>query len=276
MLNSSIPETYNNLRGLRFVNISFNQFEGPIPNLKAFHEASFDALRNNKGLCRNAIRLMAFVPSFLANHGHRERTKVIILVMLPLFGDLLLLFLLVGSFFTFYKRTQTKGSEPREEQQGYIFTVLGFSGRVLHDNIIEATKDFSSDYCIGSGRYGSVYKAALTTAQVVAVKKLHRSKDNILINNLKAFESEIITLLEIRHRKIKKRLNVVKGLANALYYMHHGHSQPIVHRDISNNNVLLDLDYEAHASDFGSTRILKPDSVKILIEKMRENKMLEV
>ncbi|MFQ6646593.1 hypothetical protein Gotur_019841 [Gossypium turneri] len=86
--------------------------------------------------------------------------------------------------------------------QGYIFTVLGFSGRVLHDNIIEATKDFSSDYCIGSGRYGSVYKAALTTAQVVAVKKLHRSKDNILINNLKAFESEIITLLEIRHRKI--------------------------------------------------------------------------
>ncbi|MFQ6646594.1 hypothetical protein Gotur_019840, partial [Gossypium turneri] len=75
MLNSSIPETYNNLRGLRFVNISFNQFEGSIPNLKAFHEASFDALRNNKGLCCNATGLTACVPSFLANHGHRERTK---------------------------------------------------------------------------------------------------------------------------------------------------------------------------------------------------------
>ncbi|MBA0665036.1 hypothetical protein Goklo_004961 [Gossypium klotzschianum] len=243
---------------------------------------------------------MACVPSFLANHGHGKRTKVIISVMLPLFGGLLLLFLLVGSFFTFYKKTQTKESEPREEQQGDIFTVLGFNGRVLHDNIIEATEDFSSDYCIGSGGYGSVYKAALPTGQVVAVKKLYRSEDNIHINNLKAFESEVMALLEIRHRNIvqmygfcshpkhsflvyelvergslrmvlsnneqakeldwKKRVNVVKGLANALSYMHHGHSQPIVHRDISSNNVLLDLDYEARVSDFGTARILKPDS----------------
>ncbi|KAK8333645.1 hypothetical protein V6Z12_A10G215700 [Gossypium hirsutum] len=222
MLNGSIPEAFNDLRGLIFVNISFNQFEGPIPNLMAFHEASFDALRNNKGL------------------------------------------------------------------------------RVLRDNIIEATEDFSSDYCFGTGGYGSVYKAALPTGQVVAVKKLHRSEDNILINNLKAFESEIIALLKIRHRNIvqmydfcshpkhsflvyelvergslrmvlsnneeakeldwKNRLNVVKGLANALSYMHHGHLQRIVHRDISSNNVLLDLDYEARVSDFGTARILKPDS----------------
>ncbi|TYH50900.1 hypothetical protein ES332_D10G236000v1 [Gossypium tomentosum] len=222
MLNGSIPEAFNDLRGLRFVNISFNQFEGPIPNLKAFHEASFDALRNNKGLC------------------------------------------------------------------------------VLHDSIIEATEDFSSDYCIGLGGYGSVYKAALPTGQVVAVKKLHQSEDNILNNNLKFFESEISALLEIRHRNIvqmygfcshpkhsflvyelvergslrmvlsnnerakkldwKHRLNVVKGLANALSYMHRGHSQPIVHRDISSNNVLLDLDYKARVSDFGTARILKPDS----------------
>ncbi|TYJ15774.1 hypothetical protein E1A91_A10G206100v1 [Gossypium mustelinum] len=42
--------------------------------------------------------------------------------------------------------------------------------------------------------------------------------------------------------------------------MHHSHSQPIVHRDISSNNVLLDLDYEARVSDFGTARILKPDS----------------
>ncbi|KAG8480696.1 hypothetical protein CXB51_025284 [Gossypium anomalum] len=300
MLNGSIPEAFNNLHGLRIVNISFNQFEGPIPNIMAFHEASFDAFKNNKGLCGNATGLMTCAPPFLANHGHGKRTKVIISVMLLLFGSLLLLFLLVGSFFTFCKKTQTNESEPREEQQGDIFTVLGFDGRILHDHIIEATEDFSSEYCIGSGGYGSIYKAALPTGQVVAVKKLHRSEDNILINNLKAFESEVMALLEIRHRNIvqmygfcshpshsflvyellergslrmvlsnneqateldwKKRVNVVKGLANALSYMHHSHSQPIVHRDISSNNVLLDLDYEARVSDFGTARILKPDS----------------
>ncbi|XP_022760167.1 MDIS1-interacting receptor like kinase 2-like [Durio zibethinus] len=58
----------------------------------------------------------------------------------------------------------------------------------------------------------------------------------------------------------EKRLNVVKGVANALSYMHHDHSPPIIHRDISSNNVLLDLDYEAHVSDFGTARVLKPDS----------------
>ncbi|GMI80373.1 MDIS1-INTERACTING RECEPTOR LIKE KINASE2 [Hibiscus trionum] len=220
--------------------------------------------------------------------------------MLPIFGSLLLLFIFAASFFACCKKTPTRKSEPREEQHGDIFTVLGFNGRILHDSIIEATEDFSSDYCIGSGGYGTVYKAALPTAQVVAVKKLHQSEDSLLLNNLKAFESEIVALLEIRHRNIvqmygfcshpshsflvyelvergglrmvlsnneqakeldwEKRLNVVKGMANALSYMHHGHSRPIVHRDISSNNVLLDSDYEARVSDFGTARILKPDS----------------
>ncbi|TYH50913.1 hypothetical protein ES332_D10G237200v1 [Gossypium tomentosum] len=301
MLNGSIPKAFNDLHGLRFVNISYNQLEGPIPDLKAFHEASFNALRNNKGLCGNATGLMPCVLPSRDNHGRKKSTELIILFVLPLFGGLLfLLFILVASFLTFCKKTPTKKSEPMEEQAGDIFTILRFNGRILHDSIIEATEDFSSDYCIGSGGYGSVYKAALPTGQVVAVKKLHQSEDSILINNLKAFESEIIALLELRHRNVvqmygfcshpkhsfliyefmergslrmvlsnneqakeldwKKRLNVVKGLANALTYMHHEHSQPIVHRDISSNNVLLDLDYEARVSDFGTARILKPDS----------------
>ncbi|MFQ6656783.1 hypothetical protein Gotur_026738 [Gossypium turneri] len=112
MLNGSIPEAFNNLRGLRFVNISFNQFEGSIPNLKAFHEALFDALRNNKGLCGNATGLMACVTSFLPKHGHGKRTKVIISVTLPLFGGPLLLFLLEVSLLS------AKGLKPKTQSQG--------------------------------------------------------------------------------------------------------------------------------------------------------------
>ncbi|XP_017976484.1 PREDICTED: LRR receptor-like serine/threonine-protein kinase FEI 2 [Theobroma cacao] len=57
-----------------------------------------------------------------------------------------------------------------------------------------------------------------------------------------------------------RRLNVVKGVANALFYMHHDCSPPIIHRDISSKNALLDSEVEAHVSDFGTTNFLKPNS----------------
>ena len=57
-----------------------------------------------------------------------------------------------------------------------------------------------------------------------------------------------------------KRVIVVKGGAYALSYMHHDYLPPIVHRDISSKNILLDSEYKAHVSDFGIAKILNQDS----------------
>ncbi|XP_034703619.1 MDIS1-interacting receptor like kinase 2-like [Vitis riparia] len=170
---------------------------------------------------------------------------------------------------------------------------------MLYEHIIEGTEDFNSKNCIGTGGYGTVYKAELPTGQVVAVKKLHSTQDGDMAD-LKAFQSEIHALAGIRHRNIVKlygfcscsqnsflvyefmekgslrnilrnkeevtefdwvlRLNVVKGMAEALSYMHHDCSPPLIHRDISSSNVLLDSEYVAHVSDFGTARLLKSDS----------------
>lgn len=56
------------------------------------------------------------------------------------------------------------------------------------------------------------------------------------------------------------RLRIVKGLAHAVAYLHHDCSPPIIHRDISLNNVLLEEEYEPRLSDFGTARLLNPDS----------------
>ena len=57
-----------------------------------------------------------------------------------------------------------------------------------------------------------------------------------------------------------KRVNIIKSVAHALSYMHHDCSPPIVHRDISSKNILLDSEYVAHVSDFGIAKLLNQDS----------------
>ncbi|XP_028804015.1 MDIS1-interacting receptor like kinase 2-like [Neltuma alba] len=181
-----------------------------------------------------------------------------------------------------------------------VYFVWGLEREILYEDIIEATKEFDERYLVGKGGQGSVYRAELPTGDVVAVKKLH-SMPSGEITNHKAFTSEIQALTEIKHRNIVKlygfysnsqfsilvyefleggnldnilknekqatefdwnnRVNVVKGVANALFHMHHGCSIPIVHRDISSKNVLLSSNYEeAHIIDFGTAKFLDPNS----------------
>lgn len=131
------------------------------------------------------------------------------------------------------------------------------------------------------------------------MKKLHSLEDGEMVG-VTSLEREVNCLANIRHRNIVKlygyclhskhsflvyeflergsigrilnddqtamelnwvrRVNVIKGVANALSYMHHDCFPSWIHLDMTSNNVLLDADYKAHVSDFGIARLLKPDS----------------
>ena len=291
-LSGSIPSTFADMLSLTSVDISSNQLEGPLPDIKAFQEAPFEAFINNHGLCGNVTGLKPCIPL-----TQKKNNRFMMIMIISSTSFLLCIFM--GISFTLYWRARNRKRKSSETPCEDLFAIWSHDGEILYQDIIEVTEDFNSKYCIGSGGQGTVYKAELPTGRVVAVKKLHPPQDGEM-SHLKAFTSEIRALTEIRHRNIVKlygycsharhsflvyklmekgslrnilsneeeaigldwsrRLNIVKGVAEALSYMHHDCSPPIIHRDISSNNVLLDSEYEAHVSDFGTARLLKPDS----------------
>ncbi|KAI3892334.1 hypothetical protein MKW92_015253 [Papaver armeniacum] len=305
-LSGSIPSSFDQMFSLTIVDVSDNELSGPIPHIKAFEDAPIDALKNNKGLCGNNSRSLKPCDSSVANRRKQDKKKLLLVILLPLIGSLFLLFVFFAILFRLRKRVvrnaATTDQATATNTRRDIFSIWNYDGKLVFEDIIRATEDFDSKYCIGTGGYGSVYKAELSTGQVVAVKKLHSSDEDSEILDLNSFEREVHALTEIRHRNIVKlfgfcsnperrisflvyefvergslknvlsgeeqavefdwikRLRFIKGTANALAYMHHDCIPAIVHRDISSNNISLDSEYEARVSDFGTARILKPDS----------------
>ncbi|KAH0683932.1 hypothetical protein KY285_021409 [Solanum tuberosum] len=292
-LSGRIPEEFESLTGLQDVVLSYNELEGPIPNNKAFTNAS---LEGNKGLCGNVTGFVQckMPSSMMKKQSMAKGRKLILITLLPVLGALVLC-AFVSILLMRVKRKRVLRDVDRGDDG--LLSISMLEGKALYRDIINATQEFDATFCIGKGGHGSVYKVNLPSLGNIAIKRLHSSFENSYHNS---FMNEVRALIGIKHRNIVnlygycsnaqhsflvyeyaergslssilsnevesrkldwlKRVNIIKGVAFALSYMHHDCSPPIVHRDISSSNVLLDSKYEARVSDFGIAKILKPDS----------------
>ncbi|KAM0013915.1 putative protein kinase RLK-Pelle-LRR-XI-1 family [Helianthus debilis subsp. tardiflorus] len=294
-IQGNIPESFESMNGLLNIDLSYNRLRGPLPKSKVFMDLPVEALLGNEDLCGNVSGLKQCASE---SHSPDRKTNLALVISLPLLGALIL-GSLVGIFTFCNWRTKRLPSTHHVEEHKHglsFFSVSTFNGKETYDEILNRTEEFNKAYCIGMGGCGSVYKVKLASGDIIAVKKLHSSSEVINHND---FLNEIRALTRIRHRNIikllgycshsqnsflvyeyleggsladilcdetaqnldwMKRVNIIKGVAYALSYMHHDCSPAIVHRDISSKNILLDSEYEACVSDFGTSKIMSTNS----------------
>ncbi|GLU01934.1 hypothetical protein SLE2022_192110 [Rubroshorea leprosula] len=294
----SIPSQLGDLSNLNMLNLSYNNLSGRIPHkLSNFPDNSFIGNPDLYGypLSKPTTSPSSFTQYRKTNNKVSRHVKITLLITISLALVSLTLLMLSQRI----HGAKSKEPIPSPTKNGDIFSIWNFDGRVAYEDLITATEDFDIKYCIGTGGYGSVYKARLPNGKVVALKKLHgREAEEPVFD--KSFKNEVKMLTEIRHKNIIKlhgyclhrrcmfliyeymergslfcvlrndveavefdwikRVNVIKNIAYALCYLHHDCIPPILHRDISTNNILLNSKLEAFVSDFGNARLLDLDS----------------
>ncbi|XP_034924071.1 probably inactive leucine-rich repeat receptor-like protein kinase At5g48380 [Populus alba] len=161
--------------------------------------------------------------------------------------------------------------------------------RMSYTDLKDATNNFSENNVIGQGKIGMLYKAALPSGYLFAVKKLHSCR--ILEEQ---FVLELKTLGSLRHVNLLQllgflitskhwllvykymtngnlydwlhpmewtvRFKVAIGLARGLAWLHQDCSSTILvyHLNISSKCILLDQDFEPKLSNFGEAIIVNP------------------
>lgn len=282
----------SSLTSLTSLNISYNNFSGPIPVTPFFRTLTPESFIQNTGLCESIDGYSCSSRSPTRNRLKSAKTACLVIVIL------ISISIVAAATWIFMSRNRymIKNSLPDQNPDSrgddfsypwtFIpFTKLGFS----IDNILDCLKD---ENVIGKGCSGVVYKAEMPNGEIIAVKKLWKTRKDEE-PAIDSFSAEIQILGHIRHRNIVKllgycsnrsvklllynhiangnlqqllltnrnldwetRYKIAVGSAQGLAYLHHDCVPAILHRDVKCNNILLDCKYEAYLADFGLAKLM--------------------
>ncbi|CAJ1973828.1 unnamed protein product [Sphenostylis stenocarpa] len=309
----NIPEFQQ--RDFRVFNLSYNNLEGPIPeSLSGMDPGSF---AGNNGLCGKPLSLCTGSPTpppvsnqHPDSHAEKENTKKRILLAVIIVVVVIVLASLLALLFIRYRRKRAilvKDAQPQNvtpfssESKSIVVTAeskksedgeLNFVGNDRVGIDLQELLRASAEV-LGSGSFGSTYKAMLLNGPVVVVKRFKHMNN---VGKKEFFEHmnrlgrlshpNLLPLIAFYYGKEEKllvhdfaengslashlhgrnggglnwatRLKVIKGVARGLAYLYTEFpDQALPHGHLKSSNVVLDGSFEARLAEYGLVPVVE-------------------
>ncbi|XP_021762442.1 LRR receptor-like serine/threonine-protein kinase RPK2 [Chenopodium quinoa] len=292
VLTDDIPWSFSSLSHLVELDVSFNNLTGHIPHLQNISDCA--SFKGNRFLhsCPDPYSVPPAglpVPLEVEKVHHRRKMKSLIIAAATSVSVVIAVILVIVLGLVFGKKKLGRLTCLRRK---VVVTFANTPVELTYDNVVSATGNFSIRNLIGTGGFGSTYKAELVPGYLVAVKRLSIGR----FQGIQQFEAEIKTLGRVRHKNLVTLIGYYVGdtemfliynylsggnletfihdrsannvkwpeiykitddVAHALAYLHYSCVPRIVHRDIKPSNILLDEELNAYLSDFGLARLLE-------------------
>ncbi|XP_024360454.1 uncharacterized protein [Physcomitrium patens] len=294
-LQGPIPPELGKLLELSYLNLSNNHLSGTIPRDQVFSRFPTSSYFGNPLLCLNSTSpcgLNSQQPGEIASQrpgalGPSATWGITISALI-----LLALLTVVAIRYSQPHGFKISSNKTAQGPPSFVIFHLGMAPQ-SYEEMMQITENLSEKYVIARGGSSTVYRCSLRNGHPIAIKKLY----NQFSQNVNEFETELITLGNIKHRNLvtlrgfsmssignflfydcmdngslydnlhgrvknkldwNTRLKIASGAAQGLAYLHKDCKPQVVHRDVKSCNILLDADMEPHVADFGIAKNIQP------------------
>jgi LRR receptor-like serine/threonine-protein kinase FLS2 len=290
----AIPAALANLTSLRSLNLSSNKLEGPVPDAGVFRNLSMSSLQGNPRLCGGKLLAPCHHTGGRGFSRTGLVILVVLLVLAVLLLLLIVMILVLG--YRRYKKKKIAANGAASFSEDFVVPELrkftygeleAATGSFDESNVI-GSSNLSTVYkgilADPDGKVVAVKRLNLAQFPAKSDKSfltelatLSRLRHKNLVRvvgyacepgRIKALVLEYMDNGDLdgaihgpprrdaRRWTIPERLRACVSVAQGLAYLHSGYDFPIVHCDVKPSNVLLDSDWEARVSDFGTARML--------------------
>uniref|UniRef100_A0A0E0LBB0 Receptor kinase-like protein Xa21 n=1 Tax=Oryza punctata TaxID=4537 RepID=A0A0E0LBB0_ORYPU len=193
-LSGVIPATLVKMQALRLLNLSMNDLDGLVPNDGIFKDHSVVYLDGNPKLCYSNM------PCYYIRSSHHRKMAIAIAVgtaAMAAITILIISMLLLPRKWLRNRKPQKLGSFIKKSHP-----------LVSYEELNQVTSSFDNRNLIGTGGFGSVYKAVLRSGTAVAIKVLNLHK----MGALKSWATECEALRNVRHRHLVKLVTMCASI----------------------------------------------------------------